>query len=263
MDKKYVSAVLLDDKWSQGNFRINPYTGYLQYKVADDLIETIDNEIDGRDVNVRCSDLLSELKSRNFNLLDSKGIDPQSNELGFISSYDENGNAEKVEVISSSISISDLNQLSTLQTDLMNMQIGYIPNTYLDDGTGDYSTPERYGLKENYYNFRLVRDLVTNSTVVNMMSMTDPIYTDTLDLNRVLHDNVEYDNVSIRLGVQYTTVEDIHLARIKEIIFPYQDDMQCELDNLVNIEYFDRCIKLFPSDDVNECIISYCHLLYE
>lgn len=262
MDKKYISAVLVEDSWSQGDFRVNPYTGYLQYKVADDLVDTIDNESDERRA-AKCSDLVHQLQLRNYNLLDSKGIDPQSGELGFISSYDEDGNAEKIEVISSSISLDDLSSITSLQSDLMNMQIGYIPNTYLDDGTGDYSTPERYGLRENYYNFRIVKDLIKKSTVINMMTMSDPIYTDILDLSRVLSNNPDDANISIRLGVQYTLTSNSDIARMKELIFPYEEDMQYDLNGHVNVEYFNKCIRLFPSSEVNECIISYCHLMYE
>lgn len=260
MSEKYISAVLSEDEWKQGDFRINPYNGYLQYKVEYDIVDTIDNS-KCKDRAAQCSDLYSLLKSRNYNLMDSKAIDPLSGELGFISSFNDDGSASKIEVISSSISLEDIEKITSLQSDLLNMQIGYIPTTCLDDGTGDYSSPERYGLRENYFNFRLIKDLITESTVVNLLSMSDPTYTDTLDISRVTIDN-KYDKVSIRLGIQYTK-PDSDIVKVKEFIFSYDNDIQYSIDDEVEVEYFNKCIRLFPSDNINECIISYCHLMYE
>lgn len=261
MSKSYVSAVLSEYDWEMGSFRINPETGMLQYKVEEDLVDTIDNDKDDRRP-AQCSDLYELLKSRNFNLLDSKGIDPNSGDLSFISGYDENGVATNYEVIANSFSLSELSRISMLQSDLMNMQIGYIPTTYLDDGTGNYSEATRYGLRENYYNFRLVKDLIRKSTVVNLMTMTDPQYIDTLDLTNITIDKTNvYDRLTIRLGVQYTKGNDI--VHIKEFMFPYDEDAQYDVAEDMTMEYFNKCIRLFSSSEVNECIIKYCHLIYE
>lgn len=260
--KDYISSIVSEDSWNYGNFRINPYTGLLQYKIEEDLVDTIDNSKDDRRA-IQCSDLLNELKRRNYNLIDSKGIDPLSGELSFISEYDEDGCATKFEVISNSITESQKSDLTFLQSDLLNIQIGDMPNNYISNGSGDYSAPEKYGLKENYYNFRLVKDLINKSTVINLMPANDKIYTDTLDLSSITYDNDDTKKgISIRLGVNYTLVGS-DIVQTREFIFPYDEDVQYDINGNVNVEYFDKCIRLFPSEDVNECIIEYCHLLYQ
>lgn len=260
MSKSYISAILSDENWKQGDFRINSYDGTLQYKIESDLIDTIDNRGDDRHAST-CSDLSNLLKLRNYNLLDSKGIDPMSGELGFISSYDEDGCASKIEVISDAISIKDIESISSLQSELLNMQIGYIPNTYIDNGTGDYSSPERYGLTENYFNFRLVKDLISKSTVLNVLALSGVTYTDTLDLSRILSDLPDTSSdVSIRLGIKYSRDGD-EIIKLKEMIFSSSEDTQYDINGEVTMEYFNKCIRLFSISSVNECIIDYCHII--
>ena len=254
-----ISPVLSDNKWRTGSFKIDPYSNCIQYKVDDSLIDTITKLSDDRRAS-RCSDLLELLKIRNYNLLDSKGINPNSGELGFISKYDEDGCSSEIEVISSHISVRDIQKIMSLQSDLLNMQIGYIPGTYISDGTGDYSYPDKYGLRENYYNFRLVLDLINKSSIINVLPLDGPTYTDSLDLERILYDSSTYSSASIRLGIKFT-VEDSDIVSIKEIIFPYDTDIINEIDGLVKLEYINKCIRLFSLSEVNECIISYCHIL--
>lgn len=261
MSKSYINAVIAEDGWSLGDFRINPYTNMLQYKIEDDLVDTIDNENDDRRP-AKLSDLSKLLKLRNYNLVDSKGIDPQSGELGFISSYDEDGCSNKIEVISNSISISEIARITGLQSDLLNMQVGFIPGTYIDDGSGDYSSPDKYGLKENFYNFRVVKDLLRRSTVINALALNNLTYTDTINLGTTLHEVPEHSKVSVKVGIQFT-IKGSEVVHLKELIFPYEDDTQYNINDDVSVEYLDKVVRLFPSEEVNECIISYCHIIYE
>ena len=95
------------------------------------------------------------------------------------------------------------------------------------------------------------------------MPANDKIYTDTLDLNSITYENDDTKkSISVRLGVNYTLVGS-DIVQTREFIFPYNEDVQYDLNGEVNVEYFDKCIRLFPSGNVNECIISYCHLLYQ
>lgn len=262
-DENVISAIVSEDDWSQGRFRINPYTNKLQYKIEKDIVETIDN-LGSKDRACKGSDVLNELKSRNFNLTDSKGIDPVSKELSFISEYDEDGCASRYEVISNVMTDINIEEFTSLQSDLLNMQIGYIPNTYLADGTGDYSSPENYKMKSDYYNFRVIRDFVNKSTVVNVLTMNEIEYTDFIDLKSVKSFSLnETDSVSVKVGIQYT-ISESNVVYTKEFMFKSGNDLEYNINNKVKMQVIDNCIRLFPiSDDVVESIISYCHLYYE
>lgn len=253
-----VSAVISEDSWTQGRFRINPYTNDLQYKIEDDYVITIDNQSDKRRA-AKGSDLLSQLKLRNYHLLESKGITSEG-ELGFVSEYDEDGCATKIEPIVSVIDKTEVAKISSEFSELRNAEVGYIPVNYIDDGSGDYSIPEDYKITDGYYNFRIIKGFPNDDEVIDLVGLNGLIYTDIINLGGI--ESIDFTKeVSVVMTVQYS-IRGSDVVSTEDLKFNASDDLSATISNNIEVEYYNKCIRLLPlSDKVAECIIAKCSVI--
>ena len=120
-----------------------------------------------------------------------------------------------------------------------------------------------------YYNLISTRDLEKESTVIDLLSLSDSNYTNILNLNGLISSEVGKDGKSCNLtiGIDYTVngkvySKEVSLDPIENNEFKSRDILINILD-YVTIDYHDFCLRAFPmSLDVNECIISYCYITY-
>lgn len=120
-----------------------------------------------------------------------------------------------------------------------------------------------------YYNLISTRDLEKESTVIDLLSLSDSNYTNILNLNGLISSEVSKDGKSCNLtiGIDYTVngkvySKEVSLDPIENNEFKSRDILINILD-YVTIDYHDFCLRAFPTSlDVNECIISYCYITY-
>ena len=123
----------------------------------------------------------------------------------------------------------------------------------------------------DYYKYLVsTRDLIDKSTTVDIFSYSENStdYGSTLNLNQYF---TNPGNYSIKLGVMYVKSG----VRVTESFlfepFTRTDEEKYEYNNFlvpvnkdVTIEVKNGCIRVFPDKkEVTECIIHYCHLIYE
>lgn len=252
---------MVTTEWDGGDIKIDKESNLIQYKDSSGKICTIDNSNDPNRP-AKGSDLLWYLQRRHFHRLDSKGIDENGN-LSFISEYEDLGTvnpAKSFEPIVNSYTKEDIERFCDLYEHLLNTEIDDIPFQKTDDGYAEDTDV----MNENYYNFRMIRDFVSKSTTVNVLTMGNKVYTDVINLNTVRSSIVENsleDKVFVKVGIQYSDKDGF--VTVKDLTFIYDENFHYSVGD-IELEYSNRCIRLFPrSVNVVECIITYCYLYYE
>lgn len=279
--------------WECGDIRLEPSNKSIQYKdyyseivggkeVTKYNIVTINNDSDP-DRIARGSDLNYILKNRGYNRIDCKTVLDEGGELvlAFVE-FGEDGYPTGVYNRIESVGVTQerIKEFTGLYENLMDIQWDAIPfYKKTIDGKSEWVENSDIMYKEEiegtgnyeykYYNFRMIRDFVNKNTVVNVLSMSNSIYTDVINLNTVrssiVGDKVENDDsielITVKVGIQYSDKDGI--VSTKNLSFPVSGNFSYKFDE-VELEYNDRCIRLFPlSDNVIECIISQCYLYYE
>ena len=112
-----------------------------------------------------------------------------------------------------------------------------------------------------YYNLRSLRDFVSNSTIIDLIGISDDTYTDVINLNTVGASIFDPDSISmVKIGVQYSDKDGY--VNSTDLSFNPDENFTKEYGD-ITIEFFDKCIRLFSNNDsVVECLISYCHIYY-
>ena len=291
MSKKYIGMVTDDVDWKCGNIRLDPVSKSIQYRKKDESsgsykVITIDNNSSSNRI-ARGSDLNHILKSRNYNRLDCKAVldeginDPsltiKAPTLAFIK-FGEDGypSGEYDRIMNTGVTEERIKEFTGLYEDLLDIQWDSMP-FYKKEINGksewveNYDTMYKEQVGGNYeyrfYNFRMIRDFVNKNTVVNVLSLGNSVYTDIINLNTV-RSSITGDDINdvdslitVKISIQYS--DNNGIVSTMDITFPISGDFKYKFDD-VEVEYMDRCIRLFPlSEKVVECIISQCYLYYE
>lgn len=262
-DSKLLSIVTSD--WEGGDIRLDPNSSLIQYKDENNKIHTIDNTSDPINRPALGSDLIWYLKKRCFHRFDTKGIDENGN-LSFITEYKPLGSynpAKKFEpIINTNVTDENIEKFCNLYENLLNTEIDDIPFR-LDNNLNGYAENLDI-MNENYYNFKMIRDFVNKSTVVNVLTMGNKVYTDIINLNTVrsiIEEDPSSDSVTVKIGVQYS--DENGFVTVKDLLFDSNNNFHYSVGD-IEIEYSNKCIRLFPRNNkVIECIITYCYLYYE
>lgn len=287
MSKKYLGLISKEsgDDWKFGNIRIDSSSGSLQYKnltgLTTDIFDviTIDNS-DELNRLAKLSDLHDILEKRNFNILDCKAVLNEGNNgtLAFIE-YGEGGTISGYNrIYSPSISKKDYDSINSHFEYIDSISWNEIPfyqkevekldrktwvenNDFKGVANMNISDPKEESTK--FYNFRMIRNFITKSTTVNVLTIGGSIYTDTINLNTV-RSSISGNDESVKtskITVQYSNKSGV--VSVKDFIFPISENFKTKFDE-IEIEYSNGCIRLFPlSDNVVECIISQCLLFYD
>ena len=131
-------------------------------------------------------------------------------------------------------------------------------------------------LLNNYHRYIVSsRNLINSSSTIDLLSLSENStdYTNILNLNELLEkegNKFVMENYSIGLDVIYT--KDNYKQSGKLIFEPFSVDNKGNLtyytfngniNNDVNVEVKNGCIRLFPvNDKVTECLIYHCYLIY-
>lgn len=117
-----------------------------------------------------------------------------------------------------------------------------------------------------YYELMSLYDLISQSSIVDIINPGDTQYTTVVNLSKLIRKNscchltVSYTKngeVSQRT-LQFNPCNDeLESNKFNTKIGPSSEDPDCV------IEYLDYCIRLFPGKEINECIISNCYITYE
>lgn len=126
-----------------------------------------------------------------------------------------------------------------------------------------------------YYNLISSRDLIQNTSVIDLISLGGSEYTNILNLNELLEktpeDSGKYLDCDciLKLGIKYSLSGEVFTKNLMFEPFDLVDgvlkpkDFTKDISNNITLEYLDRCIRLFPkTSEVTECIISYCYIVY-
>ena len=102
------------------------------------------------------------------------------------------------------------------------------------------------------------RDILGNTSEVCIICPRDGSYTSTININSQLPD---CDPTQLRVGISYSKGTKLFS---KDVVIPTTSQyVNSGSDDFV-LEYSDGCLRVFPdSQEVSECVISYCYLTYE
>ena len=257
----------------------NPRDGEIRVDTSNlDPILQIWSESRWKDINnlklpgraVRCSDLVFELRKRDWNI-GSRRFISDSGELLICS--DDNTYRNPVPELSEEL----VNYYIKVDTEWTDSDLSIFNENYekLMSSTKqiiDISGKE-VDFSNEYFNTLLSSlDLVSKRTTLDLIRLGSMEYKNIINLNGLLHLDIEGQVEScsgyIRMGIDYSVSGEVFTKNINFIAFDYKDGNQ-ESDFLIEdpdftLEYLDNCIRVFPKhDSISECIISYCYLTYE
>ena len=102
------------------------------------------------------------------------------------------------------------------------------------------------------------RDILGNTSEVCLICPRDGSYTSTININSQIPD---CNPTQLRVGIFYSKGTKMFS---KDVVIPTTSQyVNSGTDDFV-LEYSDGCLRVFPdSQEVSECVISYCYLTYE
>lgn len=270
-----------DISTSTENIIINNSQNYpvLQYKITNEFGQSSWVRVDGSDSpkrSAKMSDLEYFLRERDWNIgfgrkVVAGGVEEDDYPLYMLDCESPlkaclifNDESKIALVSDHNNSPTSLAEFNDLYETLMNIK----PMTYTFKNTITGTEEDTVNLGATYYyNLVSTRDLDTGSTVVDLLSLGDSNYTNTLNLNGLISSDLDSN---ITLGIDYTVNGNVYT---KEVSFnpidsiennsPKSRDIIINILDYVTIDFHDFCLRAFPvSVDVNECIISYCYITY-